>query len=57
MPVGLLLAGGALAAFYLSFYRLIFVPGPAGLELILLFGGGTALAVWLSKLLHRLVQR
>lgn len=54
-PVGLLLVVGALAWFYLRYYQLIFVPGPAGLELIVLFASGSAVAVWLSRLLHALL--
>lgn len=57
LPLGLALTAGALAWFYLGYYRLIFVPGPAGLELMLLFGVGTALATWLSRALARLVRR
>lgn len=56
-PVGLALGVGALLLFYLTQYPLIFVPGPAGLELMLLFGAGTALATWLSRGLARLVGR
>lgn len=56
-PVGLALGIGALLVFYVSQYPLIFVPGPAGLELMLLFGAGTALATWLSRGLARLVGR
>ncbi|MGB0389828.1 MAG: hypothetical protein ACPGWR_33825 [Ardenticatenaceae bacterium] len=52
VPIGVLMMSGALAWFYVSYYRLIFVPGPAGLELMLLFSSGTALAVWLTRLLH-----
>lgn len=57
LPVGALVVVAAGAWFYLRFYRLIFVPGPAGLELMVLFGGGAALAVWLTRLLHRLARR
>lgn len=56
-PVGAALIAAAMVWFYLRFYPLIFVPGPAGLELILLFGGGTVLAVWVARLLHWLVGR
>ncbi|MBA3532849.1 MAG: hypothetical protein H0T73_13065 [Ardenticatenales bacterium] len=56
-PLGSLAMLGALAWFYLSYYPLIFVPGPAGLELMLLFGGGTAIAVWLTRGLRWLVTR
>jgi hypothetical protein len=56
-PLGGLLVLGALGSFYLRFYDLIFVPGPAGLELILLFAVATALAVWLTRLLHRISLR
>ncbi len=52
LPVGLGVAAAAATGFYLRYYELIFVPGPAGLELILLFGSGTALAVWLTRLLR-----
>ncbi|MCB0076568.1 MAG: hypothetical protein KDD73_04025 [Anaerolineales bacterium] len=55
-PVASLLVVGAVVVFYVRFYALIFVPGPAGLELILLFGGATAVAVWLTRLLAALVQ-
>jgi hypothetical protein len=51
LPVGILLLGGAVGWFYTTFYRLIFVPGPAGLELMVLFGSGTAVAVWATRLL------
>ncbi|MDQ4074962.1 MAG: hypothetical protein M3220_01810 [Chloroflexota bacterium] len=54
--LGLLLSAGAMAWFYFRFYELIFVPGPAGLELILLFGGGTALAVWITRILHLVIR-
>jgi hypothetical protein len=43
---------GAWAWLYVRFYRLIFVPGPAGLELMVLFGGATAIAIWVTRLLH-----
>lgn len=59
-PVGLLVAAGALVWFYVTFYELIFVPGPAGLELILLFGVGSAIAIWLARLasgIGRLLSR
>ena len=56
LPVGIFMIIGALSTFYLRYYDLIFVPGPAGLELMLLFGGATALAVWLTRLLHWLVK-
>ena len=52
LPIGSLMMVGALAWFYISYYRLIFVPGPAGLELMILFSGGSGLAVWLTRLLH-----
>jgi hypothetical protein len=55
-PLGLLAILGAGAWFYLRFYRLIFVPGPAGLELMVLFGGGSILAIWLTRLLHWLTS-
>ena len=57
LPLGLLIALAALLLFYRTFYALIFVPGPAGLELMLLFGAGTALALWLTRLLARSVKR
>lgn len=56
-PVALLLIGAALLLFYVRFYDLIFVPGPAGLELILLFGAATALATWLTHALAALRRR
>jgi hypothetical protein len=56
-PLGSLAIIGALAWFYLGYYPLIFVPGPAGLELMILFGGGTALAVWLTRALKWLTLR
>jgi hypothetical protein len=55
MPVGVLVTVGAVAWLYTQYYDLIFVPGPAGLELVLLFGGGTALAVWLTRVLRWLI--
>jgi hypothetical protein len=52
MPVGLLATAGAGAWLYTQYYDLIFVPGPAGTELVILFGGGTAVAVWLTRALR-----
>jgi hypothetical protein len=49
--VGVLLILGTMGWFYTLHYRLIFVPGPAGLELMVLFGGGTMIAVWVTRLL------
>lgn len=49
--VGMLFISGAIAWFYTTHYRLIFVPGPAGLELMVLFGSGTIVAVWVTRLL------
>ena len=57
VPGGAALVVGALTFFYLPFYELIFVPGPAGLELMVLFGGATVLAIWLTRLLAALAQR
>ena len=54
-PVSLLMIIGAISTFYIRYYDLIFVPGPAGLELMLLFSGATAVAVWLTRVLHWLV--
>lgn len=56
-PLGVLAIVGAVATFYLRYYTLIFVPGPAGLELMLLFGGASAAAVWATRLLHALAVR
>lgn len=56
VPVGIFLLFGAIGWFYPTFYRLIFVPGPAGLELMVLFGSGTMLAVWATRLLARVVR-
>jgi hypothetical protein len=52
LPVGVLTTVGAAAWLYTQYYHLIFVPGPAGTELVILFGGGTAIAVWLTRALH-----
>lgn len=52
--VGLILIPSLL--FYLVGYRLIFVPGPAGLELMMLYAGGAVLAIWLTRLLHHLAR-
>jgi hypothetical protein len=52
LPVGVLTTVGATAWLYTQYYDLIFVPGPAGTELVILFGGGTAVAVWLTRALH-----
>jgi hypothetical protein len=54
VPVGVALTLGAGAWFYLSYYQLIFVPGPAGLELIVLFAAATALAVWGTRILYKI---
>ena len=55
-PVSLLMIIGTISTFYIRYYDLIFVPGPAGLELMLLFSGATALAVWLTRLLYWFVS-
>lgn len=58
--VGICLIIGAVAWFYTTQYHLIFVPGPAGLELMVLFGTGTMVAIWLTRLLawgRRQVER
>lgn len=57
LPVSSLMIVGAISTFYIRYYDLIFVPGPAGLELMLLFSGATALAVWLTRVLHWLVSQ
>lgn len=56
-PVGTLFILGAIAWFYTMHYPLIFVPGPAGLELMVLFGSGTIVAVWGTRLLAWLMGR
>lgn len=56
-PVGIALILVPSLLFYIGGYRLIYVPGPAGLELMLLYAGGAALAIWLTRALHRLVGR
>lgn len=48
-PVGTLFILGAIGWFYTLHYRLIFVPGPAGLELMVLFGSGTIVATWVTR--------
>jgi len=53
--LGLLTALSALTSFYLGYYELIFVPGPAGAELVILFSSGTLLALYLTRLLHWLI--
>jgi len=57
IPVGTLLILGAIGWFYTTHYRLIFVPGPAGLELMVLFGSGTVVAVWATRLLAWAVRQ
>lgn len=57
LPLGLAIAAATMLVFYRTLYRLIFVPGPAGLELMLLFGVGTALALWLTRLLSKTLKR
>jgi hypothetical protein len=57
VPLGMLLIIGAVGWFYTTFYCLIFVPGPAGLELMVLFGSGTAVAVWVTRLLAWVVRQ
>ena len=49
--VGTILILGAIGWFYTMHYRLIFVPGPAGLELMVLFGSGTVIATWVTRFL------
>lgn len=55
--VGMLFISGAIGWFYAIHYRLIFVPGPAGLELMVLFGSGTIVAVWVTRLLAWAVRQ
>jgi hypothetical protein len=50
--VGVCLILGAVVWFYTTHYALIFVPGPAGLELMVLFGTGTMVAIWVTKILR-----
>ena len=57
LPISTLMIIGAISTFYIRYYELIFVPGPAGLELMLLFSGATALAVWLTRVLHWLLSQ
>lgn len=55
-PVGVVMIISSVATYYHQFYSLIFVPGPAGLELMLLFGGASITALWLTRLLGAFVR-